>query len=148
MARKRGRYPGYTLGWYLIGVINLAHCGEVVLAMLVLVGGGILLVISRVAGDILLGIAGFLFLVQVVSRVRHIRRLDHIRHKKGEVQVWSDDLRAWIGEARIERINRQEFHYPDAWRPISITLPGIEIHLSGIDDACGATLPTRSGRAA
>jgi hypothetical protein len=57
------KYPEDTFGWYLNGVINLAHCGEVVLAVLLLVGGGILLVVSRVGGATFLGLAGLSFFV-------------------------------------------------------------------------------------
>lgn len=127
------KYPGYTFGWYLNGVVNLAHCGEIVLAMLLLIGGGFLLIIFTVAGTTLVVLAGLIFGVQVVSRIRHMRKLDHIRRTRGEMEVWSDELQAWIPEARIERIIRRDFHSSDAWRPISVTLPGIEIRLSGID---------------
>ena len=133
MRNVRLKYPGYTFGWYLNGVINLVHCGEVVLAVLLLVGGAILLVVSRIGGATLLVLAGLLFLVQVISRVRYMRRLNHIRRRRGRVEVWSEGLRAWIPEARIEHFIRRDFHYPDAWRPISLTFPGIEIRLSGVD---------------
>jgi hypothetical protein len=62
-----------------------------------------------------------------------MRRLNHIRRRRGEIELWSDELQAWIPEARIECFIRRDSHYPDAWRPISVTLPGIEIRLSGVD---------------
>ena len=131
-SRKTEKPPTYSVGDYLVGAINLVHYGAAFLAVLFVVTGLLMLRFARAVGLALLGLAALLLLVQLVSRVRHVRSLDRIRCVRGTVELWSDEASAWVSDHRVERIASKRFLYADAWRPITLGYPGIEVKLSGI----------------
>jgi len=131
-SRRTDKPPTYSVGDYLIGAVNLVHYGAAFLAILSAVTGVLMLRFARGVGVALLGFAALLLLVQLVSRVRHLRSLDRIRYVRGTVQFRSDEAGAWVSEDRVERIASKRFLYADAWRPITLGYPGIEVKLSGI----------------
>ncbi len=133
-SRRSERPPTYSVGDYLVGALNLVHYGAAFLAILFVVSGLLLLRFVRGVGVVLLALAALLLLVQLVSRVRHVRSLDRIRCVRGTVELWSDEAGAWVSEDRVERIASKRFLYADAWRPITLGYPGIEVELSGISE--------------
>lgn len=133
-SRRTDKPPTYSVGDYLIGAVNLVHYGAAFLAILSAVTGILMLRFARVVGMALLGFAALLLLVQLISRVRHLRSLNRIRFARGALELWSDEADAWISEDDVERITSKRFPYADAWRPITLGYPGIEVKLSGISE--------------
>lgn len=127
MARSNDDYPGNTPGVYVAAILSLVHYGAIALVLLSLVSGALLVGHFRLVGLVLLSLAGLILAVQIISRLRHIRYLDRVRRVHGMVEIWSDELEAWIPEHRITRITRKQLCCPHAWRPITVVYPGIEV---------------------
>jgi hypothetical protein len=133
-ADQMEKCPTYTLDTYVAGALSLVHAGAVVLAALFIVGGFVARLFSSTGSIVLFSLALLILAVQVVSRVRHIRKLDRTRYVDGRVEFWSGGAEAWVSEDRARRIAKREFTCADQWRPISLGYPGIEVQLSGVEE--------------
>ncbi len=119
MARSKDDYPDYTPGDYVAAILSLTHYGATALAVLSLVGGALFVGRFLLVGLVLLSLAGLILASQLISRLRHIRNLVRVRHVHGMVEIWSEELEAWIPGHCMTRITRKQFPCADAWRPIT-----------------------------
>ncbi len=118
----------------LIALLNLMHFGAVLLASGFILSGGLL--VGRypfVAGSLLV-LGAILLLIQLVSRLRHIRDLRTLRERAGSLEVRVPSSSQWVPVVRITSAHKGDFPRPDPWRPITLGYPGIEIKVSSISE--------------
>jgi hypothetical protein len=120
------------LPWYeiVLGAIGLFHFGAVVLALLAIASSVVVLIFDKTTIAALLAFFGAgLFLIQFISRIRHILAISCLRVRNGQLQVFDPAIKRWLPSTAITEISKKDYPYPDPWRPITIGYPGLELHL-------------------
>jgi uncharacterized membrane protein len=126
------RFPRYSLLTWIEAIVNMAHPGAALLALVFLIlGFGLLAWFSTVA-KVFLVLSLILITVQIVSRIRFIRTLRIIRHVQGQIEIFDRPSNKWLPGSRIKRIAKREFSHADPWRPLTVGFPGIEIQFEGV----------------
>ncbi len=126
------RFPRYSLLTWILAIVNMAHAGAVLLALVFLILGFSLLAWFPIVAKVFLVLSLILITVQIVSRIRFIRTLRTIRHVQGEIEIFDRASNQWLPGRRIKRIAKREFSHADPWRPLTVGFPGIEVRLEGV----------------
>ncbi len=126
------RFPRYSLLTWILAIVNMAHAGAVLLALVFLKLGFSLLAWFPIVAKVFLVLSLILITVQIVSRIRFIRTLRTIRHVQGEIEIFDRASNQWLPGRRIKRIAKREFSHADPWRPLTVGFPGIEVRLEGV----------------
>ncbi len=125
-------FPRYSLLTWIEAIVNMAHVGAVLLALVFLILGLSLLAWFSTVAKVFLGLSLILITVQIVSRFRFIRTLRIIRHVQGQIEIFDRPSNKWLPGSRIKRITQREFTHADPWRPLTVGFPGIEVQLEGV----------------
>ena len=125
-------FPRYSLLTWIEAIVNMAHAGTVLLALVFLILGLSLLAWFSTVAKVFLVLSLFLITVQIVSRIRFIRTLRIIRHVQSEIEIFDRPSNKWLPGSRIKRITKKEFSHADPWRPLTVGFPGIEVQLEGV----------------
>ena len=116
----------------VMGLVNLFHVGAGCLSLLLMVLAVCLILLGvRFLGFALVAAAIGIVMVQLATRIRHIRAISHLRVRRGALEVLDNKTGAWLPVNAIERIRREDFPYADPWRPITLGYPGLSIALRG-----------------
>lgn len=81
-------FPRYSLLTWIEAIVNMAHAGTVLLALVFLILGLSLLAWFSTVAKVFLVLSLFLITVQIVSRIRFIRTLRIIRHVQSEIEIF------------------------------------------------------------
>ena len=133
--------PKYTLGTWVIAVVNMAHVGAIFLALLFLIFGLALIFWFPLIGEILFAISLWIIAVQVVSRVKFIRKLEAIRPTEGKLKIFHPGTKRWVPGNLVTGIVKEDYASPDPWRPVTLGFPGITITLKGIPEPAEVMFP-------
>jgi len=128
---KKG-FPRYSLLTWIEAIVNMAHTGAVLLALVFLILGFSLLAWFSTVAKVFLVLSLILITVQIVSRIRFIRTLRIIRHVQGKIEIFDRASNKWLPGSRIKRITKKEFLHADPWRPLTVGFSGIEVQLEGV----------------
>jgi hypothetical protein len=112
-----------------IGVLNMVNHTALILALVFLALGWLIDYFYWIGG--LIAVLGRRVLKsQLVSRIKHVRKLSALKFEQGELTVYDKDglHHSW---RLIAKIRKKEYLYCDPWRPITVGYPGIEISLDG-----------------
>ncbi|MBI2360017.1 MAG: hypothetical protein HYV04_14170 [Deltaproteobacteria bacterium] len=134
-------FPKYSFGIWVAGVVNMSNQGVVFLALVCGILGLLLVYwFPRLGGLLLVGSA-FTLIVQVVSRVRYISKLQTIRPVPGGVEIFHWPSKRWLPGTLITTIAKEDFAYADPWRPITIGHPGIDITFQDVPEPAQVLFP-------
>ncbi len=125
-------FPRYSLLTWIEAIVNMAHTGAVLLALVFLILGLSLLAWFSTMAKVFLVLSLILIAVQIVSRIRFIRTLRIVRQVQGEIEIFDRASNTWLPGSRINRTTKREFSHADPWRPLTVEFPGIEVQLEGV----------------
>ena len=125
-------FPRYSLLTWIEAIVNMAHVGAVLLALVFLILGLSLLAWFSTVAKVFFVLSLIVITVQIASRIRFIRKIRIVRHVEGEIEFFDRPSNKWLPGKRIIRIATKEFSHSDPWRPLTVGFPGIEIQLEGV----------------
>lgn len=134
-------FPKYSFGTCVIALLNMAHLPALVFGLLLLMVGLATVPKFSWLSKILLAIAAWIILAQVISRLWFIRSLYAIRPSQGGVEVFHAENRRWYPGSSVMSLAKKDFAYADPWRPITVGFPGIEIDLKGVSTPAEVLFP-------
>jgi hypothetical protein len=134
-------FPRYSLLSWIEAIVNMAHAGAVLLALVFLIVGLSLLAWFPTVAKVFLVLSLILITVQIASRIRFIRKLRIIRHVQGEIKIFDRPSNKWLPGSRIKKITKREFSHSDPWRPLTVGFPGIEVQLEGVTEPVAVLYP-------